>query len=131
MATEIIPANASVVSTGLGIRYIGDWAYAYSGTSNPGTGPTTFLEFTTGAGLIVGKFELNADYAGTGGNNLLIEIYFNDIKIVFERDVGNDFVPGDTSYDVIIPPFTGVKVDVSSGAAPANVNFTGRVYGTE
>ena len=129
--TDTIPVSASTASTGKGIRYISNWAYAYSGSSNPGSGPTTFLEFTSGSGLIVGKFELNADYAGTGGSNLQIEIYFNDIKIVLERDVGNDFVPGDNPYDVIIPPFTVVKVDISSTTAPANVNFIGRVYGAE
>jgi len=128
---EGIPPTASVASVGLGIRYVGDFAYAYSGSSAPGSGPTTFLEFTTGAGLIVGKFELNADYAGIGGNNLQIEIYFNDLKLVQERDVGNDFVPGDTSYDVIIPPFTKVQVDLGAASGTASVNFTGRVYGAE
>jgi len=129
--TDVIPTSASTASTGKGIRYIGKWAYAYSGSSAPGSGPTTFLEFTTGSGLIVGKFELNADYAGIGGNNLQIEIYFNDLKLVQERDVGNDFVPGDTSYDVIIPPFTKVQIDLGAASGTASVNFTGRVYGAE
>jgi len=129
--TDVIPTSASIASVGPGIRSIGKWAYAYSGSSAPGPGPTTFLEFTTGSGLIAGKFELNADFAGIGGNNLQIEIYFNDLKLVYERDVGNDFVPGDTAYDVIIPPFTKVQVDLGAASGTANVNFVGRVYGAE
>jgi len=125
---EGIPPTASVASVGPGFNYIGSWAYAYSGSSSPGSGPTTVLEFTTGAGLIVGKFELNADFAGIGGNNLQIEIYLNDLKIVYERDVGNDFVPGDTAYDVVLPPFTKVQVDLGAASGSANVNFVGRVY---
>ena len=57
--TDTIPVSASVASTGKGIRYIGDYAYAYSGTDaiTAAAGETTKLEFTTGSGLIVAQFD--------------------------------------------------------------------------
>jgi len=116
-----------IAGTGLELNYLGRHAYAYSGSFNPGGG-TTYLEFTTGAGYIVGTVEINADYAGTGGSNLQVEIAFNGIDVVVERDVGNDYVPGDTEFKLIIPPYTNVKVTITGTTAPANANFTGRVY---
>ena len=40
--TDTIPVSASVASTGTGIRYIGDNAYAISGQIGVGTGQNTF-----------------------------------------------------------------------------------------
>lgn len=77
---------------------------------------------------MVGTIEVNADYAGTGGSNFQIVISLNGITVVSERDVGNDYVPGDTEFKLIIPPSTTVKVDLTSTTAPANANFTGRIY---
>jgi len=117
-----------VAGTGLELNYLGSHCFAYSGSFNPGSGET-YLDFTTGSGYIVGVVEINADYAGTGGTNLQVEISLNGIDVVVERDVGNDYVPGDTEFKLIIPPYTNVKVDISgSASAPANANFTGRVY---
>jgi len=126
---EGIPYSSSNVTagTGLELNYLGRHCFAYSGSFNPGSGET-YLDFTTGSGYIVGIVEINADYAGTGGTNLQVEISLNGIDVVVERDVGNDYVPGDTEFKLIIPPYTNVKVDISGASAPANANFTGRVY---
>ena len=63
--TDTIPVSASVASTGLGIRYIGDWAFALSGIIGVTNSETTLLEFNSGAGLISGIFQ---NYRGTGDN---------------------------------------------------------------
>jgi len=103
--------------------------YAYSGVFNPTSSATTFLELNNpGKGYIVGIIEVNADWAGTGGSNFLVQIYFNGIKIIEERDVGNDYVPGDVEFKLIIPPMTECRVDLTSTTAPANANFTGKIY---
>ena len=132
--TKAVQLNASVASTGLGIRYIGQkpmFAYCLSGVSNPSSGPTTYLLFTTGTGFIVGRFEFNANFAGAGGNDLKVEIYFNAIKIVEENDIANNYLAGDSHFDVLIPPQTAVQVDLSGSSAATNINFVGRVYGAE
>ena len=119
---------ATFLGTQKGIVVLGSHAYAYSGSFNPGGG-STFLEFTSpGQSYMVGTIEVNADYAGTGGSNFQIVISLNGITVVSERDVGNDYVPGDTEFKLIIPPSTTVKVDLTSTTAPANANFTGRIY---
>ena len=56
--TDTIPVSASVASTGPGIRYIGDHAYANNNASATDT-ETTILEFTTGTGYIIGEFNFN------------------------------------------------------------------------
>jgi len=119
---------ATFLGTQKGLILLGSHCFAYSGSFNPGDG-TTFLEFTTpGHSYIVGSVEINADYAGTGGSNLQVEIALNGVNVVVERDVGNDYVPGDTEFKLIIPPLTTVKVTLTSTTAPANANFTGRIY---
>jgi len=119
---------ATFLGTQKGLVIVGSHCYAYSGSFNPGDGET-FLEFTTpGKSYIVGSVEINADYAGTGGSNFQIVIALNGINVVSERDVGNDYVPGDTEFKLIIPPLTTVKVTLTSTTAPANANFTGRIY---
>ena len=59
MAEASVPPEASVASTGKGIRYVGNWAYAHSGSvTNVDTGAaaqTTILDFTSGSGFIVAK----------------------------------------------------------------------------
>ena len=66
MEPEAVPANASVASTGLGIRYIQDWAYAFSGVVQANGADKTALDFISGTGLIVGKCypTVNADQMG-------------------------------------------------------------------
>ena len=54
--TDVIPTSASVASTGLGIRYIGDYAYCLSGTFDANTNQQTVLDFTSGAGFIRAEF---------------------------------------------------------------------------
>ena len=52
--TDTIPVSASVASTGKGIRYIGDYAYAYSGNYEANTTVIEgIIDFTSGAGVIV------------------------------------------------------------------------------
>ena len=133
--TDTIPVSASIASTGLGIRYIGtgnrQYAYCLSGVKDPSTGPTTYLEFTSGSGFIVGKFEFNASFYAATGNVLGVNIYYNGVQTVEEKDVANNYLAGDCYFDVLIPPFTKVRVDLFGSDAPTNINFIGRVYGAE
>jgi len=72
MATEAVTANASVASSGLGLRYVGDRVYGFSGTHGNTTAGETLFDFTSGAGVIVGEFVLNGAvrflYAQNGSN---------------------------------------------------------------
>jgi len=122
------PTGGSFTGAAETLELIGNHCYAYSGTFNPTGAASTYLSFRTGNYYVVGVVEINCDWAGTGGSNLSIEIYLNGVRIVFEREVANDYVPGDTEFKVIIPPYTEVQVDITGSTAPANANITGRVY---
>ena len=132
--TDTIPVSASIASTGTGIRYIGDWAFALSGIIGVTGSETTLLEFNSGAGLISGVFQ---NYRGTGdnlGNDYVWRLYFNDTQI---NEAYDSTVSDDTGRElitkIIIPPLTTVKVTTINvtGAASNNCScvFTGRVYG--
>ena len=138
MPPEAVPINASVASTGKGIRYIGkEWAYAYSGLFVGATDPNTVLDFTTGSGIIVGTIQLNApvdDDNPTVGTETTCNIQFNGVSIsILKATTGAaDNAPGSIDQPVIIPPFTRVICIVDSSAIESDrfgsVTLTGRVY---
>ena len=134
--TDTIPVSASIASTGKGIRYIGEWAFALSGIIGVTNSETTLLEFNSGAGLISGVFQ---NYRGSGdnlGNDYVWRLYFNDTQI---NEAYDSTVSDDTGRElitkIIIPPLTTVKVTTINVTGVDSNNcscvFTGRVYGAE
>ena len=135
-ADDIQP-SASIASTGKGIRYIGEYCYAYSGVIDlAGATTATQLEFTTGSGLISGEYTFGADANDIDSNAYLgFLIYLNNI-LMYQRSLraassGNWNIFG--PLPLIIPPFTTVKVESettdSGGTTHTYGDFTGRVYG--
>ena len=136
-----VQPEASTASTGLGIRYIGNWAYALSGTFTAHTPAFTMLEFTTGAGYIDAYFNLNGQIRFTldiaQGGNCGFQISFND-EIVGQTvaDTVGTGIGGSPMFQrLIIPPLTLVKVEGVSAEINAQETMTcsmrGRVYGAE
>jgi len=129
--TDVIPTSASIASTGLGIRYVGKWAYAYSGkitTTGGGSADTTYLDFTSGSGVIVAN--LRVVHEGQGGDVRLVTVSFNDTIIIAIK--GDDAPDWGNSFPIklIIPPLTKVEVKCGvSGGAVFTAALTGRVYG--
>ena len=127
---EGIPPTASTASTGPGLRVVGQHCYAYSGSITPGGGEsadTVALEFSSGSGYIVAQVQAACD--AVGNEDRYTDIIFNGLTVVhLKADAAPDF------YDlfpaiIIIPPFTDVIIKVGEvGAAPFNVQLTGRVY---
>jgi len=130
--TDVIPTSASIASTGKGIRYIGDWAYAYSGLSDTSSSNVNYLEFTSGSGLIVSKIQ--PFYRADSTYNLSYIINFNGIEVYgFEVTSSMDYTPY-SEIHLIIPPNTEVAVSIRNlggGTSAAGVSLTGRVYGAE
>jgi len=129
---EGIPPTASVASVGPGLRYVGNWAYAYSGDLvTDSNNELTMLEFTTGMGIIVAKIQFN-DLSGSA-DLFTYKIYLNDVLMnaynatAFSTEQNNP----DPVLFMIIPPFTKVKCAAKNSAANNRnviVAFTGRVY---
>ena len=132
MSPEAVPSNASVASTGEGLRYIGDHCYAYSGVLASAATPVTFLDFTTGSGYIVMDLQCFNHAINGAGNNLQYQVFLNDVMVIAQTnfDQNNPY----NRLRLVVPPFTRyvVKVDNLTGAADnASVSVTGRVYGVE
>jgi len=129
-----VQPNASVAATGLGIRYIGEHAYAYSGSLNVLNETKTLLEFTTGAGYIVATFQPQY-FDNAGAENFQFKVLFNSLQVA---GVVLDKIDGYTPYEeieLIIPPETHVLI-TAINVADADTRkiaaiITGRVYGAE
>jgi len=128
-----IPPTASTASTGFGIRYIENWAYALSGEIAVGT-KITLLEFTTGSGFIVASMQFSIGEDTT--DNIVFETLFND-QVVSGVLVENQYsLQPANAIKLVVPPFTIIKVTGvnHSGAPTARKGyaiFTGRVHGVE
>ena len=136
MSPEAVPANATIASTGLGFRYIGNWMYCYSGAYAASTSPTTVVDATSGSGFIVAEYQFSGyvddDNAGERAAGLSV-LAFNGIKIFVlsagQQNVGDFMVRS----QILIPPNTRVEVNIEADANQADmygsVAITGRVYG--
>jgi hypothetical protein len=133
--TDVIPTSASIVSTGSGIRYIGEHCYAFSGliTDNDSGSPEiTLLDFISGSGYIDARLSILSDETGAAALYTLIEL--NGVG-VFRLD-GDASAIGSFQFDnpfyMIIPPFTHFHLKVGSNSTVVfSAMITGRVYGAE
>jgi len=130
MAEASVTPEASIASVGKGIRYIGNWVYAYSGMF-PSAYPSTYLEFTTGSGLIVAEFNLL--YFTDAGDNAEYTIKLNDVNVFGAFATSATTPPlGLNHVRIILPPFTKVEGIGSVGSnRTRGFLMTGRVYGAE
>ena len=135
-----VQPEASVVQTGLGIRYVNEYAYAFSGQHASNTSAVTHFSFTSGAGVLVADLYCNgATTLGspTNGRTTVWNLSFNDIIIVgLKTDSASADYAGPTVHNkIMIPPFTKVELlaysESSSADRLTSAVITGRVYGTE
>jgi len=133
---EGIPPTASTASAGLGISYLGEHIYSYSGEIVMSSSLQTMLEFKTGAGYIVSKMFLSGAVApGGSGVGTVTSFMFelNDISMLdFKLDTNEEDSPMSVWCPLLIPPFTKVQLTCVSLGASSN-HFTtaciiGRVY---
>tara|TARA_Y100000310_G_scaffold306919_1_gene348493 strand:- start:296 stop:724 length:429 start_codon:yes stop_codon:yes gene_type:complete len=138
MKAEPLPPDASVASTGLGIRYVGEHAWAASGevTVTAGTSPITMLDFTTGSGYIIANIDFTLDQTNLSASakwGWLIKL--NDQTVLnYLTEVAS--TRGNNDVDatkLLIPPFTRFVAQCQSPDDANDVDFTvtmaGRVYG--
>jgi len=132
-----IQPEASVVRVGLGIRYVGEYCYAFSGILPASTSSQDMFSFTSGSGVIVGVFTMNGQarfLSPTSGGYTTFELVFNDLIIgCYKVNTVDHRMPNQNYQKVIIPPFTKVLMRCLSGednvAEDITASLTGRVYG--
>jgi len=133
--TDVIPASASVASVGLGIRYIGNYAFAYSGEVSVDNTETDLLNFThNGAGLIVAKVQFH--YVIISGDDFQYNIKLNGILVAGYNVTASTYNTNVDNYiPLLIPPGTTVTCSAqniqSSTGRGQTVMLVGRVYGAE
>jgi len=137
-----VQPEASVASVGLGVRYVSDFAYAYSGeVSCSFNTETTLLNFKSGAGICVAKFDYGINDVNMDvGTHAFYQVYFNDLRVMYRRDemYFNTGAKAATmlsaTLNMIIPPLTQVKITGRQSDGDAHNMYamlTGRVYGAE
>ena len=133
--TDTTPVSASIASTGKGIRYIGDFCYAYSGLIDADNNETTYLDFTSGSGYIVGKLQWYTDSASTA--NFELKIYLNNIVIIASEsfNLTTNEPLGYAPIEIIIPPTNIFKATLintqTTDLRSSTISLTGRMYGAE
>ena len=128
-----VAGGANPTGTGNTLNYIGNHAYANSGTYEATTSSQTVLEFTTGNNYIVGTLQLNSAIQFSN-----VSLRQTDAKISYDSQtvaliVGSaEDAPVSQATDILIPPFTNVKIEVISAVDDSDnfvtVSIVGRVY---
>jgi len=133
-----VQPEASVVQTGLGLKYLGEHVYGYNEVALNNSTATQF-EFTTGAGYIVAKYNCTFNLNNATANKMIgFHIYFNDVNVVTQyvyfSTVGGGVTDLDNNWPLLIPPFTKVKIEAQTqidSNVPSWGSIVGRVYGAE
>lgn len=134
---EGIPPTASVASLGFGIQYIGNHIYGASGEINTNNNVLTALEFTSGSGYILAFIYWGVDITDFDTDkNVGLEIKLNDLLFYQTRGQLSasgdwDGIVGNIKVEFLIPPFTPVKIEVSTNQANTvgqTILISGRVY---
>jgi len=131
------PVGGSFTGTSQSLDIIGDFAYAFTGTVAANTATQTVLEFQTGNFLFVGTFTYNTpiqeDSPATGITGSSATIYLNNTIIsilkVQSAPLGDGQGPSQGFQELIIPPYTVVKVTFDSSDTVADRFSTGSLTG--
>ena len=118
------------------LEIIGDFAYAYNQSEMSNSALTVF-EFTTGNYLFVGEVELtgptafDSNIASGGVVGLSIALGGNVIAYV-KSDSEHEDMTVPSSYSLIIPPYTDVKMETlnieNNASYVQSIGITGRLY---
>jgi len=129
MAKEQLGSNTQFTTAGLGVTYIKEWLYAYSGSIAVDNTETDLLNFNTGATFAVCSWE--GGYNNTSNDDYSFVAYINGIlvaRFIHDLKVGNTSQP----RKLLIPPNSLVRI---TGQNTANTNtnaiwshIIGRVY---
>ena len=122
-------AGGNPAGTGSSINYIGNHAFAYSGSIASSATETNYLDFTIGPQYIVATIQ--PVYFAEGTNNIVFNIRL-DGELVQSVEVtsARDYTPFE-AINLIIPPYAHVEISVdnrSGGTEDCGVALTGRVY---
>tara|TARA_Y100001963_G_C6528920_1_gene330146 strand:- start:192 stop:578 length:387 start_codon:yes stop_codon:yes gene_type:complete len=128
----MIVGASNPVGTGKGINYIGEHAYAYSGTIAADNNNTEMLKFSTGTAYIVAKVQFFELTVSNDNIQHTIEINGEDVITVLSSQTVGVSEP-DQWIPILLPPYSNIRVLAKnaqgSGDLDSGVAIVGRVYG--
>jgi len=132
---EGIPPTASVASVGPSIRYIGNWAYAYSGIVDVEDLETDLINATSGNGYIISRIQFHYG-PGDTSDDFFYRVRLNgEVVVCYGVTHTLQYTDPDNYLNILIPPVTEVRLTAlrvgGSGTEQHSVTLTGRVYGAE
>ena len=128
-----VAGGANPTGPGNTLNYIGNHAYANSGTYEATTSSQTVLEFTTGNNYIVGTLQLNSaiQFSYVSLRQTAAKISYDSQTVALIVGSAED-APVSQATDILIPPFTNVKIEVISAVDVSDnfvtVSIVGMVY---
>ena len=131
-------AGSNPAGTGTTLNYIGDHVYAYSGTFSSTNASQTMLEFSTGSEYIVGTLTVNGaiDFSSANidagvASGFRISINGEVISLL-KTDSGAEDMPTNSMQELVLAPFTDVKVEIIAAGNNLSflntTSFVGRIY---
>ena len=124
-------AGSNPAGTGCGFNYLGEHAYAYSGTVAVGGSLTTMLDFTTGfSSYWVGDFRIEGEFDDVAGSTIQVKVIMDGQTIMLAKTTEDRY--GDRpEIRLIIPPTTKVEIQAlqnTGGDLDFQAILVGRVY---
>jgi len=123
-----VGSSNSFTGTSESLELVGNHAYAYNTKDSDSTNETTYLEFTTGNYYLVGQTEFM--YNETSNIDLKFDIYFGG-NTLLNFTVGNAatiYSQQPVKVNIIIPPYTEVKITCQGNNSNMSAGITGRIY---
>jgi len=126
------PTGSSFTGPAETLELVGDFAYAYSGIIETQTSDTTYLDFTTGNYISIGKLEFfYAETPVADGGHILYTVKMAETIIAQftdRRDIRSS--PTYRPMNIIIPAYTPILVICKAISATSDqaITFTGRIY---
>lgn len=128
--------GSNPTGTGTGLNYIGNHAYAYSGTININNTTVTALEFSIGTQYIVGQIQLGGEVAFMTADKVVgIKVTINGEGIInnqFLTVSGGDRTDMMDPILIILSPYDKVTIEINTNDTnnrEYTAMLTGRVYG--
>ena len=121
------PLSSGNTFTGVaqGISYVGDHAYAYSGSVDVDDNETVLINFTIGRHYLVAQFQPGNNF--TGGTDSQFKIYIDDALILSTHVASSSTGTPFEELEFIVPPFSRIKITGRNASDSGTIGVLGSV----
>jgi|TARA_R100000808_G_scaffold10569_1_gene27957 hypothetical protein len=125
-------AGGNPAGTGTSLNYVGQHAYAYSGTIAITGSATTMLEFVTAEQYVLGELNFSGVWGNLGSSAVTMTLNINgeDTIVNTVANTSARDVEG-TPYPILLPPYSRIVISMSQASGSDRdfqATIVGRVY---